>query len=1040
MAQSKKNIDLEYKHIRAVVAIQGLYRERKQMVTNLNKRLTLVYGFLISIMNRINSNYHDKIIDKEQYVDQMAFLDKCLKLFQDLPNPVSLSMFREHHFGRLHWSLRYLEHEIFVLCKGCGASSLFDVMKIIIGENWNISLRYQFQQFMKFYNNVFSPVSVKILGQIEHLNQPKVMRLSLLTRSPIMKIHGAEIYVPIMGKIIVIRGYFADDPLNIAKIGLVKDKYRRLIIESESVVPSDVFRMSYIEQLNLRDFLLLNVDELTKHIRDAWGELNLIKTNPPSQLYKEFSRDNLDKKSRLLTLLLLDPESQKLAKSLTSLILSSEQSLVLDDIYRLIHWSVQRRFDEISRTLPINEILVENSDIPYETRIFNMKCSEPIRRRAFDKLREIHNSKEGNEKATKYLDNLLRIPFGTYRKEKILSFLSDFRIQIAQVKESVNELDAYKKRLDKQNLDQNVDENDNVDENMLSLINQIERLFEGEVHTANDIELLIRRINESADILIQCVNEFEPEHLLRVASSKLLELSNGWAGYKQKRREFMDNANQKLDCIYGQKDAKQTVQRIIGQWLNGEMEGAVFGFQGPPGTGKTSLAKEGLSQCLADTDGQCRPFAFISLGGSTNGSMLEGHGYTYVGSKWGRIVDTLMDVKCLNPIIYFDELDKVSNTPHGNEIIGILTHLTDPVQNEEFMDRYFDGIKIDLSKALIIFSYNDPDKIDSILKERITEIRFKHLDKREKIHVGKHYLLPKILKDVGYKTDELRFTDDSIEHIVESYVYEAGVRNLKQKLFEIAREINVRCINDEVGWKVPLTVDRKLVDDILENKNKITFTKIPSKPQIGWVNGLYASSIGTGGLTVIQVFDTPSDVKMSLELTGNLGDVMQESMRCARTVTWQQLSGEIKEQLNTQWRESGPFGLHIHVPSAGTPKDGPSAGAAITTAIISFLTKRPVRNYIAMTGEIELYGNVHAIGGLQAKIEGAIRAGVKIVLIPKENHSDWEEISHQYEKAIHVVEVEHIGQVLEICLIDSARQYSEIPEELRERLRGLDNN
>ena len=180
--------------------------------------------------------------------------------------------------------------------------------------------------------------------------------------------------------------------------------------------------------------------------------------------------------------------------------------------------------------------------------------------------------------------------------------------------------------------------------------------------------------------------------------------------------------------VYGHTKAKRQIERVIGQWITGEQSGYCFGFEGPPGVGKTSLARKGLSNCLKDKDGTTRPFSFIALGGSSNGSTLSGHNYTYVGSTWGRIVDILMEQKCMNPIIFIDELDKVSRTENGKEIIGILTHLIDPTQNEGFQDKYFNGIDIDMSKALFIFSYNDVSSIDRILLDRIHRIKFDHLN------------------------------------------------------------------------------------------------------------------------------------------------------------------------------------------------------------------------------------------------------------------------------------------------------------------------
>ena len=197
---------------------------------------------------------------------------------------------------------------------------------------------------------------------------------------------------------------------------------------------------------------------------------------------------------------------------------------------------------------------------------------------------------------------------------------------------------------------------------------------------------------------------------------------------KKNKIEYINNATKILDkCVYGHTEVKKQIQRLIGQWMNGKITGNCIGLSGPPGIGKTTICKEGIAKCLKNKDGKTRPFAFLALGGSTNGSMLVGHNYTYLGSTWGKIVDILIETQCMNPIIYIDELDKVSNTEHGKEITGILTHLTDPIQNNEFQDKYFSGVPFDLSKALFIFSYNDNSKIDNILKDRIQEIEVKPL-------------------------------------------------------------------------------------------------------------------------------------------------------------------------------------------------------------------------------------------------------------------------------------------------------------------------
>ena len=355
-----------------------------------------------------------------------------------------------------------------------------------------------------------------------------------------------------------------------------------------------------------------------------------------------------------------------------------------------------------------------------------------------------------------------------------------------------------------------------------------------------------------------------------------------------------------------------------------------------------------------------------------------------------------MECKCMNPIIFIDELDKVSESVHGKEITGILTHLTDASQNEGFSDKYFSGVDIDLSKCLIIFSYNDVSKVDKILLDRIHEINFKSITLQEKLIISKNYMIPELCNAVGFR-DEVIISDEIIQFIIETYTLEAGCRKLKEKLMEILRDINLRSqIGDKIEGeeiKFPFKVTKEyLTNDLFVDKPKITIKKILPTPRCGLVNGLYATQSGMGGITIIECFKVPSESKMRLELTGQQGDVMKESMSVAKTVAYNILPIEIKKKIHQEWKDDGPFGFHIHCPEGATPKDGPSAGAAITSCIYSVLTGIPVRNDIGITGEIDLNGRIHAIGGLSSKVQGAKSAGCKMVLCPVENKVDVDKI------------------------------------------------
>lgn len=296
-----------------------------------------------------------------------------------------------------------------------------------------------------------------------------------------------------------------------------------------------------------------------------------------------------------------------------------------------------------------------------------------------------------------------------------------------------------------------------------------------------------------------------------------------------KCHNFMHNAKSILDnCVYGLDDAKIQILQMVGQWIsNPGAMGTAIAIKGPMGTGKTTLVKEGISKILG------REFAFIALGGAGDSSYLEGHSYTYEGSTWGKIVQILIDSKCMNPVIYFDELDKISETPRGEEIIGILTHLTDTSQNSEFHDKYFSDIDFDLSKCLFIFSYNDESKVNSILKDRMYRIQTKGYDAKEKITIAQKYLLPKIREQVNFQEGQVVITDDVIQYLVTTEAFtkkEDGVRNLKRCLEIIHTKLNLfRLIKPEdnifakdIGIHVefPITVTRKHVDAFIKNEHQ----------------------------------------------------------------------------------------------------------------------------------------------------------------------------------------------------------------------------
>jgi ATP-dependent Lon protease len=294
----------------------------------------------------------------------------------------------------------------------------------------------------------------------------------------------------------------------------------------------------------------------------------------------------------------------------------------------------------------------------------------------------------------------------------------------------------------------------------------------------------------------------------------------------EKCHDFMENAQKTLDAaVYGLNDAKMQIMQMLGQLLtNPKSIGTAIAIHGPPGTGKTSLVKEGISKILN------RPFAFIALGGATDSSFLEGHGYTYEGSMWGKIVQILIDSKCMNPVIYFDELDKISDTPRGEEIAGILTHLTDTSQNSQFHDKYFAEIDFDLSKCLFIFSYNDESKVNPILKDRMYRIKTKGYSQKEKTNISRSYLLPRICEQVRFNNSEIIIPDQTVHYIIDNHCNkEDGVRNLKRCLEIIHTKLNLyrlmkpgsNLFEQDMSLKVefPFTITKDIVDKLIKREN-----------------------------------------------------------------------------------------------------------------------------------------------------------------------------------------------------------------------------
>ena len=907
---------------------------------------------------------------------------------------------------------------------------------------------------------------------IADITFPKCKILSKKHMSILEHINGARMYIPLKKSVFVMNGYFLTDSLNISRIGgTIGLKHREILKTLDTINIDNSFKSGYLNQMSLRDFLVLTNSEIVDTVLKGYHKLQNLKEKTISSLVKEFLGAEIHVQREILTLFLLvkdNLEVQYLAYLMYDMI--SNESYLLkpqplaEQVYNSLHWSVQRIFKNAVKTVTnYTKSILEFSeeDIPYEKRIFLMKVPKSVKVKAMDKYKEIVNKgTDSSTKSQQYLDGLLRIPFGVFCKEPILQKLGELKTEYSHLISGETMPIKVDEEADNESTEKESEEetNQKQKQNLSIMTSSIDAFIKkSKVFTCDDDILLELKKMKLSDLKV-LANEFNiltdtKTFLKNTTKTKFIQTVSGllvnseyrdffikkfgsgidndflinykakWKEYKKESRDYIGGVRETLDkAVFKQETAKKEIERIIAQWISGEMKGYCFGFEGPPGTGKTSLAKKGIAKCLTDSEGKSRPFAFIAVGGSSNSSTLEGHSYTYVGSTWGKIVDILMETKCMNPIIFIDELDKISKTENGKEIIGILTHLTDSTQNDQFNDKYFSGIDIDLSKVLFIFSYNDFSLLDPILADRIHRVRFKHLSKRDKITIIEDYILPEILEMVGFSKESVKFDKDTIEFIITSYTYEAGVRKLKEKIFEIVREINLQYITEKNSYEFPIIITSDKVREIFSNKSTIQFKKIAPKPCVGLVNGLYATVCGIGGITIIEVFKTLADSKLSMVLTGQQGDVMKESMSCAKTIAWNLIPKTVKDTIKKDWEENGPWGIHVHCPEAATPKDGPSAGCAITTAIVSILTGIPVRNTVAMTGEIDLNGSARQIGGLDIKIDGAKTAGVQKVLVPRENAEDLEIIKLEKPDVlenIEIVIVDNIWQVLEHTLIEN---------------------
>ncbi len=523
---------------------------------------------------------------------------------------------------------------------------------------------------------------------------------------------------------------------------------------------------------------------------------------------------------------------------------------------------------------------------------------------------------------------------------------------------------------------------------------------------------LSKEAREKADAEIKKLKNMSPMSAEATVVRNYLDwmLSIPW-GEKSRVKKDLGRAQKVLDDDHFglEKVKERIVEYLAVQQRSKKLKGPILCLVGPPGVGKTSLGKS-----VAKATG--REFIRISLGGVRDESEIRGHRRTYIGSMPGKIIQALKKAKTTNPLILLDEIDKMGQDFRGDPASAMLEVL-DPEQNGSFVDHYLE-VEYDLSNVLFLTtanSYNMPGP----LLDRMEIIPLSGYTEDEKAEIARQHLIDKQIKNHGLKKAEFELTDDALQEMIRTYTREAGVRNLEREIAKLARKAVTKIVRKETS-KVEVTPDS--LEDMLGVK-RFKYGLAEDEDQVGVVTGLAWTSVG-GDLLHIEALKLPGKGRM--KTTGKLGDVMKESIDAAASYV-----RSISPQIGVKPPQFDRMDIHVHVPDGATPKDGPSAGLAMVTSIVSVLTGIPVRKDIAMTGEVSLRGNAMQIGGLKEKLLAALRGGIKTVLIPADNEKDLPEIPDNVKEGLEIIPVSHVSEVLKLALVaePEAIEWDEAAEE-----------
>jgi endopeptidase La len=880
--------------------------------------------------------------------------------------------------------------EILALSRSNGLYSLDDFFKIYISDQYTYLFDKTDFELFELYNKVFVPTNISIdtSQQKKNItNKFKITKSEIKCDSLINNTCCITIMLDSLPAKITFEGYIQSDVLNTyVRTSQIYSKYIfKIKSESKSIIKksysyiSDQFMTRYTKLVNSSIYFINNSEELVGQIISDYDLFIDLTTKNFNLIMKEFVHGDVQQMYNIINLLLMGNEQNICTAGLLFNLLKDKKisgETLIDIIYHNLSYYAQIKLKKITNSMKselarIKSLTPENISI--EKRLASLiNMPDNVKAYILEKINEI-KSGENNYKIQMAINGLMQFPW------KPKDYANDFST---------------------------------------------------------------------------------------IRNSMI------------KSRDYLHNVALKLDkTVYGHENSKKRLLELVGKWIQRpDSDGKAIGLVGPPGVGKTLFAKS-VSAALGI------PLTIVGLGGMSDAADLIGHSFTYAGAQYGMIVRQMIKAGNWRCVMLFDELDKVSKKNETNEIYNTLIHITDQNMNQHFQDRFYSSsIEFDLSGVLIIFSYNNSDKVDPILLDRMDEIKVAAYSTQEKITIAEKFMIKELCENIGFDQTKIQLSDEILRYIIEKYTMEAGVRELKRKLEQILLKLNIdryymrgpfrelmhrkyletfpdvsqtnslnrlaesEIYSDEKKEGLTAYIDYKksriedLLDDDIVNKifnlefdDKIVITQklvyryldkpltvieeIHKTNLVGVINGLYATSMGIGGIVPIQIYKNyigaaNNGSNLKLKLTGNQKQVMRESVSCALTTAISILNKNIKDKVLANF----PYGFHIHAPDGGTPKDGPSAGCAFTTAFVSALLGKKINRTVAMTGEIELTGKISKIGGLDAKLHGAKKAGITRVYICEENKEDYELIKKKspelFKENFEIVIINHIIDIV----------------------------